>query len=84
MQLSTDGRLGVPLETWLAVPQISLIPEPPGLDELLSEWSKTIGLRSGLWTDAYVAAFAAAGGCRLVAFGADFCRFPGIDFLHLS
>ena len=72
------------LETWLAVPQVSLIPEPPGLDELLSEWSKRINLRAGLWTDAYVAAFAAASGCRLVAFDADFRRFPGIDFLHLS
>jgi len=80
-----DGRAAwCALETWLAVPQVHLISEPPGVDELLSGWSKTIGLGTGLWTDAYVAAFATAGNCRLVAFDADFRRFPGIDFLHLS
>jgi predicted nucleic acid-binding protein len=72
------------LETWLAIPQISLLAEPPGLEELLAQWGKNLDLRSGLWTDAYIAAFALASGCRVVAFDADFNRFPGIDFLHLK
>ena len=71
------------LETWLAVPQVSLLAEPPGLDELLAQWAGKLDLRTGRWTDAYLAAFAATSGCRLVAFDSDFRRYPGIEFLHL-
>ena len=71
------------LEIWLAVPHISLLAEPPGLDELLAQWGGKLDLRTGQWTDAYLAAFAAASGCRLVAFDSDFRRYPGIEFLHL-
>jgi len=72
------------LETWLALPQIILLAEPPGLDELLAQWAGKLDLRTGRWTDAYIAAFAAASGCRLVAFDDDFHRYPGIEFLHLT
>jgi hypothetical protein len=72
------------LETWLAVPQITLLSEPPGLEELLAQWAKQLDLRAGHWTDAYLAAFAAACGCRLVAFDDDFHRYQGIEFLHLK
>lgn len=71
------------LETWLAVPQVTLLAEPPGLDELLRKWSGQLDLRGGRWTDAYLAAFAMAGVCRLVAFDADFHCYPGLEFLHL-
>lgn len=71
------------LGTWLALPQITLLDEPAGLDELLGEWARQFDLRRGTWTDAYLAAFAAASGCRLVAFDGDFHRYPGVDFLHL-
>jgi uncharacterized protein len=80
-----DGRAAwQALETWLAVPRITLLAEPPGLDELLAQWSTQIDLRGGQWTDAYLAAFAAASGCRLVAFDQGFHRFPGIEFLYLN
>jgi toxin-antitoxin system PIN domain toxin len=72
------------LETWLALPQIILLAEPPGLDELLAQWAGKLDLRTGQWTDAYLAAFAAASGCRLIAFDGDFHRYPGIEFLHLT
>lgn len=71
------------LQTWLALPQISLLHEPAGLDELLARWSGQHKLRGGEWTDAYLAAFAAASGCRLVAFDRDFRRYQGVEFLHL-
>lgn len=72
------------LATWLDVPRIRLLPEPVGLDEWLERWSGELQLRASDWTDAYLAAFAAASDCRLVAFGADFHRYPGIEFLQLK
>lgn len=72
------------IETWLAVPRVVLLSEPAGLDELLRQWSAHLDLRSGMWSDAYLAAFAIASGCRLVAFDGDFLQFPGLNFLHLA
>jgi uncharacterized protein len=71
------------LRTWLALPQITLLGEPAGLDELLGRWAENLDVRGGRWTDAYLAAFAGASGCRLVAFDSDFHRYPGLEFLHL-
>jgi toxin-antitoxin system PIN domain toxin len=72
------------LETWLALPQITFLAEPPGLDELLAEWAGKLDLRAGRWTDAYLAAFAIASGCRVIAFDGDFHSYPGVEFLHLK
>jgi hypothetical protein len=71
------------LATWLAVPRVSLLREPPGVDELLAHWGATLDVRGGAWTGAYLAAFALASGCRLVGFDADFHRYPGVEFLRL-
>jgi hypothetical protein len=72
------------LETWLAVPQVTFLAEPPGLDELLTQWAGKLDLRDGQWADAYLAAFALASGCRLISFDESFHRYPGIEFLHLT
>ena len=71
------------LTRWLQVPGVRLVSEPPGVDEWLGRWSRELHIVGGHWTDAYLAAFAAAGGYRLVAFDDDFRRYPGIRFLHL-
>jgi toxin-antitoxin system PIN domain toxin len=71
------------LKSWLLVPGVRLLSEPVALDEWLERWSTTQNPRGGDWTDAYLAAFAAAGGCRLVAFDGDFHRYAGLAFLHL-
>jgi len=79
-----DGAAAWPaLATWLRVPHVSFLSEPPGVDELLAHWGPALDLRGGAWTDAYLAAFAVASGCRLVAFDGDFRRYPGVEFLHL-
>jgi toxin-antitoxin system PIN domain toxin len=72
------------LATWLSVPRVILLSEPPGVDELLARWVATLDIRGGAWTDAYLAAFAVASGCRLVAFDSAFYRYPGVEFLHLK
>jgi toxin-antitoxin system PIN domain toxin len=71
------------LKTWLSVPGVRMLAEPAALDEWLERWSATRGPRGGDWTDAYLAAFAAAGSCRLVAFDSGFRNYPGLAFLHL-
>jgi toxin-antitoxin system PIN domain toxin len=71
------------LETWLAVPRVVFREEPVGVHGLLGDWASRLDLRSGHWTDAFLAAFAATDGCRLVAFDGDFSRYPGLEFLHL-
>jgi len=79
----TGGAAWQALKTWLALPQVTWLGEPAGLDELLGQWAGQLDLRAGKWTDAYLAAFTAASGCRLVAFDGDFHRYRGVEFLHL-
>ena len=50
----------------------------------LKELIDSRGFSHRLWTDAYLAAFSFASGCRLVSFDADFRRFPGLNFLRLQ
>jgi uncharacterized protein len=71
------------LRTWLALPQVTFIGESAGIDELLQQWAGRLDLRGGKWTDAYLAAFAVASGCRLVAFDGDSLAYPGVELLHL-
>ncbi len=71
------------LQTWLSVPGVSFLPEPPALDEILGRWAEAMDVRGGHWTDAYLAAFSLAAGCRLVSFDGDFARYPGLQLLLL-
>ncbi len=94
LRLSTQSKaLPNPLsphEAWityrqfLALPIIRWLPEPLGLDDAYCALTCAPGFVHHLWTDAYLAAFAMATGCRLVSFDGDFHRFPGLDFLHLA
>ena len=58
--------------------------EPTGVDDLLQAWAGMLDIRGRLWTDAYLAAFAVAGGYRLVSFDSAFHRFPHLHWLHLA
>ncbi|HEX9894578.1 MAG TPA: TA system VapC family ribonuclease toxin [Gemmatimonadales bacterium] len=71
-------------ERWREVPDVLHLSEPDGVDAQLAEWSETLKLESGHWTDAYLAAVAVSGGHRLVTFDADFKRYPNLEFLHLE
>jgi uncharacterized protein len=58
--------------------------EPAGLE---SRWRELAGRDSAspkLWMDAYLAAFARAGRCRLVTTDAGFRQFPDLDSLVLT
>ena len=56
--------------------------EPEGLEKQWRQFS-LLGSASGTLTDAYLAAFAANAGLRLVTFDQGFTKFPGVKLLNL-
>jgi toxin-antitoxin system PIN domain toxin len=69
---------------FLADERISWVEEPRGLE---SSWKKLAARPRAapkLWMDAYLAAFALAGGYQLVTTDAAFRQFKGLDLLVLS
>lgn len=59
-----------------------LLEEPQGLDDVLRTLVQN-GITPRLWMDAYLAAFAIAGGCQLITFDQDFRRFDGLSYVLL-
>jgi toxin-antitoxin system PIN domain toxin len=66
------------------LPEVTLAAEPEGCEVWLGQWVLGMGLTPRKWTDAYLAAFAKAGGLRLVSFDGDFAEFKGLDLLRLK
>lgn len=66
-----------------ALPEVGLAAEPADTSAAMRRYVGA-GLPARLITDAYLAAFAAAGGLRLVTFDRDFGRFEGLHLLRLS
>lgn len=63
------------MDTLQALPQVGLLEEPSGT---LALWRTLAGLESAspkVWMDAYLAAFAIAGGLRMVTLDRDFKNF---------
>jgi hypothetical protein len=64
-------------------PRIDFIPEPPGLERAWREATRRPHMGPNFWTDAYLAAFATAGGYTIVTFDQGFRqhRAPGLRLL---
>jgi toxin-antitoxin system PIN domain toxin len=71
------------LSEFLALPEVRRLEEPLGLDGTWARFAGSGRSSPNLWTDAYLAAFAASGGLRLVSFDKGFSRFEGLDCLIL-
>ena len=95
LRLSTDRTVmdGKPLtvpQAWedylefRRLPEVVFVSEPEGCEAILARWAAAGAFTGRLWTDAYLAAFAIAGGARLVTFDRDFRRFVGLDLLLLE
>ena len=95
LRLCTNGAVmaGHPLtmaQAWQSyaalrrLPEVLLMPEPDTCETQLAGWISASVFQSKHWTDAYLAAFGAAGNARLVSFDWDFTRFPGLELLHLQ
>lgn len=95
LRLTTNATImgGQPLtaeEAWAAYSawrrrdDVFFASEPDDCDALLAAWVGREIITPRLWTDAYLAAFARAGGLRLVSFDRDFTRFDGLELLRLE
>ena len=69
---------------FLALPEVRLLQEPPGVSELLGRYCDVGRTSPNLWTDAYLAAFAKSAGLRLVSFDQGFSAFTGLEVLTLE
>lgn len=69
-----------------SLPEVAFMAEPEHCGEALLQWAGdgagTV-LPPRLWTDAYLAAFAATGDLRVVTFDREFNRFAGLNCLQL-
>lgn len=66
------------------LPEVEILPEPALCEEHLGAWATSGDASRRLWTDAYLASFAAAAGLRLITFDKDFRSFRGPDLLLLG
>ena len=68
----------------LSLRAVVFAPEPEGTEERLAEHCRLSGAPRAFWTDAYLAAFARAGGLGLVTFDRGFQRYTGLDLTLLA
>jgi toxin-antitoxin system PIN domain toxin len=68
---------------FVTLPEVRLHSEPHGLEGTWERFSKAGGTSANLWTDSYLAAFAACASLRMVTFDKGFSRFEGLDTLIL-
>jgi uncharacterized protein len=79
-----------PEEAWgiyaahLAGGRTLFLHEPALLEEQVQRYTTKADFNLRDWTDAWLAGFAVAAGCRLVSFDGGFKRYEGLDFLHLK
>jgi toxin-antitoxin system PIN domain toxin len=71
-------------EGLLADERIAWVEEPSGLETSWKKFAAGSKASPKLWMDAYLAAFAMAGGHQLVTTDKGFKQFKGLDLLVLS
>jgi hypothetical protein len=71
---------------WRRDERVEMMDEPSSLLEFWPRLALRNDCSPKLWTDAYLAAFAISGRCRLVTFDGAFRQFEGagLDLLHLG
>ena len=69
---------------FLNLPDVRFLPDGDHLFLQMGAWAKEPFFTAKLWTDAWIAALALEYNCRVVSFDADFAKFPGLAFLHLT
>ena len=83
-QRLTPGAAWAKAAEFLALPEVTILSEPPGLENELGRFCQTEPTSPNWWTDAYLAAFAKGAGLRLTTFDQGLSKFPGVDLLILK
>ena len=71
-------------EAWIAYdaflgdPRVAFAPEPAGLEVHWRTFTKASTTSPHVWNDAYLAAFALAGGLEVITFDRGFTKFPSV------
>jgi len=68
----------------LADPRVTFAPEPAGLERHSQGLASVPSSSPKMWMDAYLAAFAIAGGHQLVTIDSAFTQFRGLDLVLLQ
>ena len=68
---------------WRDRQEVDFLSEPPGIEDVMTDWCRSGLATTRNWTDLYLAAFALAGNLRLVTFDSGFGSFPGLNLHHL-
>jgi uncharacterized protein len=71
----SNGDAWAALQTFLALPQVDVIVEPPELTRTWCELGAIEQVAPKRWMDAYLAAFAIAAGLTLISLDRDFRQF---------
>lgn len=85
-----DGRAVEPARAWeicrewMAMDHVVYHEEPESCLDVVGDFVRAGAVRGRTWTDAYLAAFAIAGGMRLVSLDRGFTQYPGLDLLLLN
>ena len=82
----TNRDAVVALDALLALPQVALRDESPGVFSLWCQLADAETASPKVWVDAYLAAFAISGGLKLVSLDRDFKNFVphGLDLVMLN
>jgi uncharacterized protein len=83
-QLQTLSQAWVVYETILLDPRVGYSEEPKGLENNWRSLTQLNRYSTNLWNDAYLAAFALAGGHELVTFDRGFAQFAGLNCTILT
>ncbi len=83
---ATNGDSWAALQTFLALPQVDVIDEPPELWRYWRQLGAIEQVAPKRWMDAYLAAFAIAAGLPLISLDQDFRQFEreGLTFQLLQ
>ena len=92
--LSNERVMGAsrqtPDEAWatyrqvLEQPPVAFADEPAGTEAAFAERTRGRPMSTGIWTDAYLAGFARAGGLSITSFDRGFRRFAGLELQLLA
>ena len=72
---ATNGDAWAALQTFLALPQVDVIDEPPELGRIWSQLGAIEQAAPKRWMDAYLAAFAITASLPLISLDQDFRQF---------